>query len=92
MDVRSIQYPVEKPAQKCYIEEENGIEKIDILNKAAEIRAVLSGIMKNYMDYVAIYNAFMKQYKLKRLSYREVDWYIWTTCKCNIQNILTTLI
>lgn len=49
-------------------------------------------IMKNYMDYVAIYNAFMKQYKLKRLSYREVDWYIWTTCKCNIQNILTTLI
>ena len=32
------------------IEEENGLEKIDILNKVAEIRAVLSGIMKNYMD------------------------------------------
>ncbi len=32
------------------IEEENGIEKINILNKVAEIRAILSGIMKNYMD------------------------------------------
>ena len=49
-------------------------------------------IMKNYMDYVAIYNAFIKQYKLKRLSCREVDWYIWTTCKCGLQNLLTTLI
>ena len=51
-------------------------------------------IMQNYMDYVAIYNAFMKQYKLKRLSYREVDWYIWTVCRgnSNIQIILTTLI
>ena len=49
-------------------------------------------IMKNYMDYVAIYNAFIKQYKLKRLSYREVDWYIWTTCKCGLQNLLPTLI
>ena len=29
---------------------ENGIEKINILNKVAEIRAILSGIMKNYMD------------------------------------------
>lgn len=32
------------------IEEENGVEKINILNKVAEIRAILSGIMKNYMD------------------------------------------
>ena len=31
-------------------QEENGIEKINILNKVAEIRAILSGIMKNYMD------------------------------------------
>ncbi len=30
--------------------EENGVEKINILNKVAEIRAILSGIMKNYMD------------------------------------------
>lgn len=30
-------------------EEENGMEKINILNKVAEIRAILSGIMKNYM-------------------------------------------
>ena len=29
---------------------ENGIEKVDILNKVAEIRAILSGIMKNYMN------------------------------------------
>ena len=49
-------------------------------------------VMQNYMDYVAIYNAFMKQYKLQRLSYREVDWYIWTTRKCGLQNLLTTLI
>lgn len=31
-------------------EDENGVEKIDILNKVSEIRAILSGIMKNYMD------------------------------------------
>ena len=31
-------------------QEENGIEKVNILNKVAEIRAILSGIMKNYMD------------------------------------------
>jgi hypothetical protein len=49
-------------------------------------------VMQNYMDYVAIYNAFMKQYKLQRLSYREVDWYIWTTRKYGLQNLLTTLI
>lgn len=49
-------------------------------------------IMQEYQDYVAIYNAFIKQYKLKRLSYREVDWYIWTTCKCGLQNLLPTLI
>lgn len=48
--------------------------------------------LKNYIDYVAIYNAFMKQYKLQRLSYREVDWYIWTTRKCGLRNLLSTLI
>ena len=31
-------------------QEENGKEKINILNKVAEIRAILSGIVKNYMD------------------------------------------
>ena len=31
-------------------EDENGIETIDILGKVAEIRAILSGIMKQYMD------------------------------------------
>lgn len=29
---------------------ESGIEKVDILGKVAEIRAILAGIMKNYMD------------------------------------------
>lgn len=29
---------------------ENGTEKINILNKVAEIRVILSGIVKNYMD------------------------------------------
>ncbi len=31
-------------------ESSNGIEKVDILGKVAEIRALLAGIMKNYMD------------------------------------------
>ena len=31
-------------------QQENGVEKVNILNKVAEIRAILSGIMKNYMD------------------------------------------
>ena len=31
-------------------QQDNGVEKINILNKVAEIRAILSGIMKNYMD------------------------------------------
>lgn len=29
---------------------DNGTEKVDILGKVAEIRAILAGIMKNYMD------------------------------------------
>lgn len=31
-------------------ENDNGTETVDILGKVAEIRAILSGIMKNYMD------------------------------------------
>lgn len=31
-------------------ENDNGVETVDILGKVAEIRAILSGIMKNYMD------------------------------------------
>ena len=30
--------------------DENGMEKVNILNKVAEIRAILSAIMRNYMD------------------------------------------
>lgn len=30
--------------------DENGIEKVNILNKVAEIRAILSAIMRNYME------------------------------------------
>ena len=59
--------------------------------QASSITAA-KNIMQNYMDYVAIYDAFIKQYKLQRLSYREVDWCIWTTCKCSLRNLLTTLI
>ena len=31
-------------------QEDNGKEKVNILNKVSEIRAILSGIVKNYMD------------------------------------------
>lgn len=31
-------------------QDENGREKVNILNKVSEIRAILSGIVKNYMD------------------------------------------
>ena len=31
-------------------EDENGIEKVNLLNKVAEIRAILSGLVKHYMD------------------------------------------
>lgn len=38
--------------------------------------------MKNdYAFYKAIYTAFMQQYNLTSLTYREVDWYIWTAGK-----------
>ena len=38
--------------------------------------------MKNdYVLYKDIYTAFMQQYNLTSLTYREVDWYIWTAGK-----------
>lgn len=42
---------------------------------------VLNQMHANYPLYVDIYNAFMKQYRLTSLTYRQVDWYIWTACK-----------
>lgn len=38
--------------------------------------------MKNdYVFYKAVYTAFMQQYNLTSLTYREADWYIWTAGK-----------
>ena len=39
-------------------------------------------MQKNYIYYKEVYDAFMQQYSLTSLSYREVDWYIWTANKC----------
>ncbi len=54
---------------------ENGIEKINILNKVAEIRAILSGIMKNYMnrslnakELVDIEESIIETYKEKGIT------------------------
>lgn len=53
----------------------NGIEKVDILGKVAEIRALLSGIMRNYMDrtlnakeLVDIESAVIETYKEKGIT------------------------
>ena len=43
----------------------------------------------DYSFYKAIYTAFMQQYNLTSLTYRDVDWYIWTAGKL-LQNLLTT--
>lgn len=43
--------------------------------------------LHNYGYYVKIYNAFMKYYNLSTLTYRQVDCYIWTACKCNLTNL-----
>ena len=37
---------------------------------------------KDYAFYRGIYDAFIQQYGLTSLSYREVDWYLWTANKC----------
>ncbi|MCI9064130.1 MAG: DUF87 domain-containing protein [Clostridia bacterium] len=54
---------------------ENGIEKVNILNKVAEIRAILSGIMKNYMarnlnakELVDIEESVIEAYKEKGIT------------------------
>lgn len=54
---------------------ESGIEKVDILGKVAEIRALLAGIMKNYMDrslnakeLVDIETAVIETYKEKGIT------------------------
>lgn len=39
-------------------------------------------MQKDYVYYKEVYDAFMQQYSLTSLSYREVDWYIWTANKC----------
>ena len=41
----------------------------------------------DYVFYKDVYDAFMKQYKLKSLTYRQVDWYIWTAVKCNMNQL-----
>ena len=50
------------------------MEKVNILNKVAEIRAILSGIMKNYMarplnakELVDIEESVIETYKEKEL-------------------------
>lgn len=43
--------------------------------------------LHDYMFYVKVYNAFMKQYHLTSLTYRQVDWYIWVAQKCKLQNL-----
>ena len=54
---------------------DNGIEKVDIMGKVAEIRAVLAGIMRNYMDRTLngkeltdIENAVIETYKEKGIT------------------------
>ena len=44
-------------------------------------RRSLGIIMRNYPDYLKLYDCFMKQYDLTSLSYREVDWYLWSAYK-----------
>ena len=44
-------------------------------------------LRNNYSLYVNAYNAFIAQYNLSSLTYREVDWYIWTACKCNLNHL-----
>ena len=41
----------------------------------------------NYALYKDVYDAFMKQYHLTSLSYRQVDWYIWVACKCKLTHL-----
>ena len=43
-------------------------------------------MMHDYLKYVDVYNAFIAQYNLSSLSYRDVDWYIWVANK-NIQTL-----
>jgi len=41
----------------------------------------------DYAFYKEVYDAFMQQYHLTSLGYRKVDWYIWTACKCKLNNL-----
>lgn len=43
--------------------------------------AALTKMHSDYVFYKEVYDVFMKQYHLTSLSYRQVDWYIWTACK-----------
>lgn len=40
-----------------------------------------NALTKDYKSYVKLYDSFMKQYGLTSLSYREVDWYLWSAYK-----------
>lgn len=60
--------------------EDDGIEKIDIYNKSAEIRAILSGIMINYMgrklnpmELDEIENSVIETYKEKGIVENDAD-------------------
>lgn len=58
------------------------ISKGNLFGYSGAWSMVKEGMKKNYIHYKEIYDSFIQQYGLTSLSYREVDWYLWTANKC----------
>lgn len=43
--------------------------------------SLLENMKRDYAFYIKLYDSFMKQYCLTKLSYRQVDWYLWSSYK-----------
>ncbi len=56
--------------------EQNKLQDYPLTNKTN-----FNALTKDYKSYVKLYDSFMKQYGLTSLSYREVDWYLWSAYK-----------
>ena len=56
--------------------EQNKLQDYPLTNKTN-----FNALMKDYKTYVKLYDSFMKQYGLTSLTYREVDWYLWSAYK-----------
>lgn len=78
-------YPINDKLVRSYLAKV--IAKGNLSGFSGKKTAVEKQLYDDYSFYKDVYDAFMKQYRLTSLTYRQVDWYIWVACKCKLNNL-----